>query len=87
MTGVEQALLIILSAALAVFLILGIISLVKINQILGHIRHITEKAEKLADQAEHVGEFFQKTASSTAVVKLLSNIVSSFKSNKSEKGD
>lgn len=81
----EQILVVILSTTLGIFLILGIIALVKINQILGHVNNITQKAEKIADQAQHVGEFFQKGASSAAVVKLVSNLVNSIKDSKTGK--
>ena len=79
MDNAEEILVIILSTTLAIFLILGIVALVKINKILKHIEYITAKAEKIADKAEAVGDFFQKTAGSTALVKLVSNIVNSFK--------
>lgn len=82
----EEILVIILSTALAVFLILGIFALIKLNQILNHVNHITEKAENLADKAEEVGEFFQKTATSTALVRLIGNIAHSYRSGKQGKG-
>ncbi len=85
MTFSERFLVVVLAAALAVFLLLAIVALVKVNQILKHIRHITEKAEKLTDHAEAVGEFFQKTAGPTAIAKLLSNIVHSFRTSKAKK--
>jgi hypothetical protein len=75
----EEILVIILSTALAVFLILGIMALVALNRILKSIRRITDKAERIADNAEQISEFFQKTAGPAAIAKLLSNIVSSIK--------
>lgn len=85
MNGEERALLIILSAALAVFLLLSIIALVKIIQILNHIKRIIERAESIADKAEAVGEFFQKTAGPAAIAKLVGNIVHSFRQRKEGK--
>lgn len=85
LTFSEQFLVVLLSAVLAIFLILGVMALVKINQILGHIKSITQKAEKIADQAQQVGEFFQKSAGSASVVKLVSNIVNSIKDHKDGK--
>lgn len=87
MNNAEQFLVIVLSAALAIFLVLGIMVLIKVNQILKHLRYITEKAEHIADKAEAVTEFFQKTAGTTAITNLISNIVSSFKQHKTNKGD
>ncbi len=87
----EQILVIILSATLAIFLILGIVALVKLIQILNHLKVISEKAEKLINTAENVGEFFRYTAGPAAIVKLFSNISDVVfkhkKSNKSEEHD
>jgi hypothetical protein len=74
MNTAEQVLVIMLASALAVFLVLGIVVLVKVVQILNHVRAITEKAEHIAEQAEAVGAFFQKTAGPVALGKLISNI-------------
>ncbi|MEK7602877.1 MAG: hypothetical protein AAB459_01355 [Patescibacteria group bacterium] len=74
MNSTEQILVIILASALAAFLIIGIVALIKFIQILNHINKITEKAEHLAEQAEAVGSFFQKTAGPIAIGKLLGNI-------------
>ena len=70
----EQILVIILASALAIFLLLAIIATVKVIQILNHLKIITEKAEKLANTAESVGEFFKYTAGPAALGKLLSNV-------------
>lgn len=87
MNTAEQILVIMLSAALAVFLILGIFALVKVNQILKHLRTITEKAEKIADKAEAVSDIFTKSAGTAAITGLISNVVSSFKTHRDKKGD
>ncbi|HSX27638.1 MAG TPA: hypothetical protein VLG25_02555 [Patescibacteria group bacterium] len=85
MENAETVLVVFLSGALAVFLILGIFALIKVNQILEHLRHISEKAESIADKAEAVGEFFEKTAGPVAIGKLLSNVVEAVKGHKSSK--
>jgi len=85
LTFTEQFLVVALSAVLLIFLITAIAALIKINQILKHIKSITEKAEKLTDQAQHVGDFFQKSAGSAAVIKLVSNIVSTVRDHKKHK--
>lgn len=84
-TVVEQILLIILSTVLAVSLILSIVVLVKINQIMTHIRNITAKAEQIADQAEHVSSFFSKSAGPIAASKIVATIINSLKSKGKEK--
>ena len=80
-----QVLVVIVSATLTVFLIVSIIVLVKIIQVLNDIKRITKKAEHIADQAEAVVNFFQNSAVPVAIVKLISNIIQSFKSKKSRK--
>jgi len=78
-------LLIIVSATLSIFLIVAIVALIKINQILGDMRRIANKAEKIADKAEAVGEFFQKTAGPVAITKLVANIVESFNNSRNKR--
>ena len=86
MDTAAEVLVIIVSATLAIFLVVAIIATVKLVQILNHVRHITEKAEKIADNAESVSEFFQKTAGPAAIAKLVSNIIHSFSSRKYKGG-
>jgi hypothetical protein len=81
----EQVLVVVLSSFLAIFLLLGIIGLIKTIQILNILKRISDKAEKLTDKAEAVGDFFQKTAGTAALAKLLSNIVHTVKSGKHER--
>jgi hypothetical protein len=81
-----QILVVVLTLLLLLFLTLSIVAIVKIIQILKHIKAIVEKAEDIADKAEAVGEFFQKTAGPVAIAKLVSNIAESvFNRNKSKK--
>lgn len=65
----------ILSLMLIVFLVVGIIVLVKLAQILKQVSRIITKAEMVADKAEVVGEFFRKTAAPLAIGKLIANIM------------
>jgi hypothetical protein len=73
MESTERVLVIILAAALAVFLVLGIIALVKIIQILKDIKRISEKAVSLADKAETIGEFLRQSATPLSIMKLMAN--------------
>lgn len=85
MDNVEQILLIILAASLAVFIILAVIATYKVIQVLNHLKIISEKAEKLANTAENVGDFFKYTAGPAAIAKLIANISSIvFKHNKTK---
>ena len=80
----EHVLVIILSATLAIFLLLAIVAAIKIIQILNHLKTISEKAEKLVNTAENVGEFFKYTAGPAAIAKLFSNITDAVHNNKSK---
>lgn len=74
MEDTQKILVVALASALALFLIVAIIATVKVIQILQQLKRITDKAEKLADRAETVSEFFKYTAGPAAIGKLLSNI-------------
>ncbi len=67
-----------LSVALGVFLLLGIIALVKIIQVLNHLKSISQKAADFADKAEAVGEFLEQAAKPLAVATVLSNFADGF---------
>lgn len=67
-------LVVILSVMLALFLLLSIILLVRIIQISNQIKRITDHAEAAIDKAEQVADFFQKTTTPVALMKLISNI-------------
>lgn len=69
-------LVIILSSALAVFLLVGIIFVVMLIKLVNQLRIISKKAEEIVDDVEAVSGFFRKTAGPVAVTNLLSNIVS-----------
>lgn len=74
MTYTEQALLIILSLFLALFLILSMIALVWIIKILSQLKRIIDSTEKVIDKAENIAIFFEKTAPTVALGRLVSNI-------------
>ncbi len=82
MDDAAEVLLIIVSATLSIFLIVAIIAIVKSIKILNHIKSITEKAERIADNAESASEFFKNTAGPAAIAKLIANITSAFKKGK-----
>ena len=86
MDAATQVLVIIVSSTLTIFLVVSIVVAVKLIQVLNHVKELTAKAEKLADTAEAVGDFFQKTAGPAAVAKLIGNVAHSFKHRKN-KGD
>lgn len=76
-SSTDQALLIILSVFLAMFLLLSIIALIWILQILSELKKIIKRAEELAKETgDTVVSFFQKTGPTIALLKLLSNMTS-----------
>ncbi len=81
-----EILVIILSVFLAVFLIVGIFIAYKIYELIKVVKRITEKADNMANKAEHVAMFFERTATPVALVKLVSNITGAFAKKKSKKG-
>lgn len=81
-------LVLILAGVLAVFLLMASIAAYKLIQVLQHLKSISDKAEKLADSAEHVGDFFKHAAGPAALVKLIANITESvFKQRKKKRKD
>jgi hypothetical protein len=86
MNTTEQVLLIVLCTTLSLFLLVCIIATIKAIQILNDVKRIVQKAEKLADKAEAVGDFFKATAGPAAIGKLVSNIFHSIQQKK-HKGD
>ena len=79
-------LVVLLSVGMSVVLLFTIIALYYTTKILKSVRSITEKAENIADNVDHVGEFFKKSAGPAAVAKIIANIVESVKT-KADKGD
>ncbi len=82
MNSAANILLIIVSSVLSLFLILAIVVLIKFIQILHSLKHIAAKAEKLADSAEAVGEFFRKSAGPMALGRLVTNVIESVRQHK-----
>lgn len=78
-------LVIILSVALAVFLLLAIILTVFMIKLVSQLRIISKKAEDIVDDVEAVSGFFRKSAGPVAVTSLISNIVSKVSEMKGKK--
>lgn len=80
-----ETLVIILSVMLALFLTLSIILLIWLLKIVKQVKRITDHAENAVDKAEQVADFFQKTATPVAIMKLVANI-SEFAQKANKKG-
>jgi hypothetical protein len=81
----ERILVIFLSVALAIFLTLAIAVMVLTLQILNKVKRISDKAEDLADKAEAVGEFFQKTAGPATLAKSLTKMFKMYSKHQKNK--
>lgn len=77
---------IILSAALAVFLILSIVIAVQVIRLMRTVNHIAQKAETVIETAESVGKVFKNASGPLAAAKLVQNIVESVTQHKHNKG-
>lgn len=69
-----KILVVILSATLALFLILAIVAVIKVIQVFSSLKRITTKAEEIADKAEAVTDFFEKSAAPLALTRFLTNV-------------
>lgn len=82
-SNTDQALLIILSTFLAMFLLLSIIALIWLLQILSELKKIIRRAEILARETESsINSFFQKTGAALSLVRLISNMSEAVFGNK-----
>jgi hypothetical protein len=70
-----KILIIIVSAALSVFLVVTILLIIKLVQVANSLKRISLKAEKIADSADAIGTFFKRTASPIALGKFVTNII------------
>ena len=87
MNGAEQVLVVILSGFLALFLLLGIITLALTIKLLKQLRQITAHAETIAEKAEAVTTMVGKAAGPMAIGKLLLGIIESVRSQTKGKKD
>lgn len=81
----QDILVIILSIALAVLLVLSIVIAVLVIKLLQIIRRVTEKAEHIVSDVEHVGETFRNAAGPLTLFRLVSNIANIVSKHKKRK--
>lgn len=74
MNASEQILVIILSTALAVLLVLAITIAVFTLKLVKSIKRLSDKAENIVENVEHVGETFKNASGSLAIFKVINNI-------------
>ena len=74
MDTTEKIIMVILAAALALFLILSIVAIVLVIRVVKSVNRITVKAEQLIDSAETVGQVFRETAEQMTFIRLIRNV-------------
>lgn len=77
--------LVVVSSALTVFLIVGILVLYNIVCLVKQVRRVVDKAESVASSVESAASAFEKSAAPMAALKVIGNIVenvSKFKQGK-----
>jgi len=67
----QQILVIILSSALAIFLILAIVSIIMVIQLIKKMQLVAQKAERIVDSVESVGDVLKKAAGPLGLFKLV----------------
>lgn len=75
LSTVQQVLLSILAATLALFLILAIAIAVMVIRLLKSLRTIVDKAEKVVESAEAVGDILKKASGPLGVFRLIQGII------------
>jgi len=84
MNTASEVLLIIVSAILAIFLLVLIAATIYVVKILRQVKRITERAETVAGSVEAAASAFGRTAAPLAVLKIIGKIVK--QSNRTRKG-
>ena len=75
MQHAEEILVIIVSVALTLFLLAGIIMLVLLARLLATVRHVVEQAEHLVESAGQAAEVLRNISGPLAVFKVIRNIL------------
>jgi hypothetical protein len=70
----QDILVIILSTTLAILLVLSIAIAVMVIMLLQTLKRLTDKAERVIETAEHVGEAFSNATGSMALFKVVRNV-------------
>ena len=80
----QDILVIILSTALAVLLVLAIAVAVLVVKLLQTIKRITDKAEHVIENAEHVSQAFSQASGPLALFKIVRNVADMVAKHKSK---
>lgn len=78
MDTTEEVLVVILSSALAIFLVLAIVGAYKIIKLVNTLQNLADKAEHIAEAAETMAESARKAFDVLSVGRVFTNITKSF---------
>ena len=87
MNTAEQILVIFLSTALAVFLTLGIIILVKVNRLMDTVQEIANKADGFVNSAEAAADMVKNAVGQLSVMRFVHSIFDMVQKSSHKKKD
>lgn len=81
----QQILVVVLATALAIFLVLAIVAAIFIIRLLQTLRLVADKAEKVIESAEAVGDVFKKAAGPLGALRLIRTLIDTVGEHKQHK--
>lgn len=81
----QQFLVIVLSATLAIFLVLAIVAIIFIIRVLSALRRVAERAEKVVQSAEAVGDMIKNVTGPASIMRFARTILETVSSHKQAK--
>ncbi|HSD55959.1 MAG TPA: hypothetical protein VLA92_02285 [Candidatus Saccharimonadales bacterium] len=81
LSTVQQIILIILASSLAIFLILSVAIAVMVLRLVKTIRVIVEKAERIVESAEAVGDVFKRAAGPMSILRFIQGVMDHKRAN------
>jgi uncharacterized protein with PQ loop repeat len=75
MNTASEILVIIVSVALSIFLIVGIMLMVQVMRLVKGLQEIADRAEKVLNSAESIGQIFRKTAGPVSLFNFVRSVV------------
>lgn len=75
MNTAEQILVVILAAALAIFLILAIVIAIQLIRLMKTLQKVADKAEAFVDSAERTAEVVKNAVGQLSIIRFVQNVV------------
>lgn len=71
----QQILVVVLASALAIFLVLSIVAVALVIRLLATLRMVANKAERIVESVESIGDAFKKTAGPLGIFRFVKSMV------------